>query len=82
MQAAAGLTTKVLAIGSWTAKAHPKRGPSMPFQARGALRLQLRGRIEHWFARSDGLGAVLQLNVSHPPKPTRCCNKYLWAKRG
>jgi hypothetical protein len=65
MKAAASLTTKVLAIGSWTAKATPEtRTPIMPFEARDTLRLQLRGKIDQWFAKSDGSGAVFLMNVT------------------
>lgn len=43
--AAAALTTKVLAIGSWTAKAKPEaRLPMMPSEARDTMRLQLAGK--------------------------------------
>jgi hypothetical protein len=67
MKAAAGLTTKVLAIGSWTAKATPDtRPPIMPAEARDTLRLQLGGKIDQWFAKSDGSGAVFLMNVTDP----------------
>ena len=65
MKAAKTLTTKVLAIGSWTAKATPEsRLPVMPFEARDTLRLQLLGKIDQWFAKSDGSGAVFLMNVT------------------
>jgi hypothetical protein len=65
MKGAAAITTKVLAIGSWTAKATPEaRAPVMPFEARDTLRLQLRGKIDQWFAKSDGSGAVFLMNVT------------------
>jgi len=67
MKAAAALTTKVLAIGSWTAKATPEtRPPIMPFEARDTLRLQLAGKIDQWFAKTDGSGAVFLMNVTDP----------------
>jgi hypothetical protein len=67
MAAAKVLTTKVLAIGSWTAKATPETRPAiMPFEARDTLRLQLAGKIDQWFAKSDGSGAVFLMNVSDP----------------
>jgi hypothetical protein len=67
MKAAKALTTKVLAIGSWTAKATPEtRPPIMPFEARDTLRLQLAGKIDQWFAKSDGSGAVFLMNVTEP----------------
>jgi hypothetical protein len=65
MQAARALTTKVLAIGSWTAKATPETRPAiMPFEARDTLRLQLEGKIDQWFAKTDGSGAVFLMNVT------------------
>jgi hypothetical protein len=67
MTAAKALTTKVLAIGSWTAKATPEtRPPIMPFEARDTLRLQLAGKIDQWFAKSDGSGAVFLMNTTDP----------------
>src|SRR5271156_3220177 len=65
MQAARALTTKVLAIGTWTAKATPETRPAiMPFEARDTLRLELAGKIDQWFAKSDGSGAVFLMNVT------------------
>jgi hypothetical protein len=67
MKAAQALTTKVLAIGNWTAKATPEtRPPVMPFEARDTLRLQLAGEIDQWFAKTDGSGAVFLMNVTDP----------------
>jgi hypothetical protein len=67
MKAAQTLTTKVLAIGSWTAKATPEtKPPIMPSEARDTLRLQLAGKIDQWFAKTDGSGAVFLMNVTDP----------------
>ena len=67
MKVAATLTTKVLAIGTWTAKATPEtRRPIMPFEARDTMRLMLKGKIDQWFAKSDGSGAVFMMNVTDP----------------
>jgi hypothetical protein len=67
MTAAKALTTKVLAIGSWTAKATPETRPAiMPSEARDTLRLQLAGKIDQWFAKSDGSGAVFLMNTTDP----------------
>ena len=72
MKAAAALTTKVLAIGSWTAKATPEaRLPIMPFEARDTLRPQLTGKIDEWFAKADGSGAVFLMNVTDPAEAHR-----------
>jgi hypothetical protein len=65
MKASAAITTKVLAIGTWTAKATPEtRPPIMPSEARDTLRLQLQGKIDQWFAKADGSGAVFLMNVT------------------
>lgn len=67
MTAAKVLTTKVLAVGSWTAKATPETRPAiMPSEARDTLRLMLAGKIDQWFAKSDGSGAVFLMNVTDP----------------
>jgi hypothetical protein len=67
MKAAQAITTKVLAIGSWTAKATPDERPAiMPFEARDTLRLQLAGKIGEWYAKTDGSGAVFMMNVTDP----------------
>jgi len=67
MAAAAKLTTKVLAIGTWTAKAKPEtRPPIMPSEARDTMRLMLAGKIDQWFAKIDGSGAVFLMNVTDP----------------
>ncbi|MGH6910540.1 MAG: hypothetical protein ACREE0_15065 [Phenylobacterium sp.] len=67
MKAAQTLTTKVLAIGSWTAKATPETRPAiMPSEARDTMRLMLAGKIDQWFAKIDGSGAVFLMNVTDP----------------
>jgi hypothetical protein len=67
MKAAQSLTTKVLAIGGWTAKATPEnRPPIMPSEARDTMRLMLAGKIDQWFAKTDGSGAVFLMNVTDP----------------
>jgi hypothetical protein len=67
MAAAKTLTTKVLAIGSWTAKATPESRPAiMPSEARDTMRLMLAGKIDQWFAKVDGSGAVFLMNVTTP----------------
>ena len=76
MKAAAALTTKVLAIGSWTAKATPEaRAPIMPFEARDTMRLQLTGKIDEWFAKSDGSGAVFLMDATDPAEAHRLLEK-------
>src|SRR5437879_2031060 len=67
MAAAKTLTTKVLAIGTWTAKATPEAiPPIMPSEAYDTMRLMLAGKIDQWFAKIDGSGAVFMMNVTDP----------------
>jgi hypothetical protein len=67
MAAAKTITTKVLAIGTWTAKATPETIPTvMPSEARDTMRLLLAGKIDQWYAKNDGSGAVFLMNVTDP----------------
>ena len=67
MKAAKTLTTKVLAIGTWTAKATPATiPPVMPSEAYDTMRLMLAGKIDQWFAKIDGSGAIFLMNVTDP----------------
>jgi hypothetical protein len=67
MAAAKIITMKVLAIGTWTAKATPETRPAiMPSEARDTMRLMLAGKIDQWFAKTDGSGAVFLMNVTDP----------------
>ena len=67
MAAAKAITMKVLAIGTWTAKATPETRPAiMPSEARDTMRLMLAGKIDQWFAKTDGSGAVFLMNVTDP----------------
>jgi hypothetical protein len=65
MAAAKTITLKVLAIGSWTAKATAEARPKiMPAEARDTMRLLLAGKIDQWYAKIDGSGAVFLMNVT------------------
>ncbi|WLB24191.1 hypothetical protein [Bradyrhizobium japonicum] len=67
MAAAKTITMKVLAIGTWTAKATPETRPAiMRSEARDTMRLMLAGKIDQWFAKTDGSGAVFLMNVTDP----------------
>ena len=67
MAAAKTLTTRVLAIGTWTGKATPETiPPIMPSEAYDTMRLMLAGKIDQWFAKIDGSGAVFLMNVTDP----------------
>jgi hypothetical protein len=59
--------TRCLALGRWTEKATPEtRISHFPAEARATLALQMSGKIDQWFARSDGQGAVFLMNTTDP----------------
>ena len=58
-------TTRMLAIGRLTeAGTSAARVPIMPSEVRETIRLHLTGKIDQWFAKSDGSGAVFLMNVT------------------
>ena len=68
-------TTKILAIGSVTAKGTPQAiAPVLPFEVRATVRNHLAGKIEQWFFQTEGYGVVF-IAVFDPialiPRPWR-----------
>jgi hypothetical protein len=60
-------TTKLLAIGSFTAKATPKVWkPFLPSEVRETVRLYLAGKIDQWYVKSDQSGVVFVMNLTDP----------------
>jgi hypothetical protein len=60
-------TTKLLAIGSFTAKATPSLSrPVLPSEVRETVRLYLSGKIDQWFIKQDQSGVVFIMNVTDP----------------
>jgi len=60
-------TTRLLAIGSFTAKATPEAKKSiLPAEVRDTVRLYLAGTIDQWFVKQDLSGVVFLLNVTDP----------------
>jgi hypothetical protein len=60
-------TTKLLAIGSFTAKATPDLwAPILPSEMRETARLYLAGKIDQWYVKPDQSGVVFILNVTDP----------------
>ncbi len=58
-------TSKVLAIGSVTAKGTPEAiAPVLPFEVRATVRNYLAGKIEQWFFQSEGYGVVFIMNCT------------------
>jgi hypothetical protein len=65
LAAAVGPTTKVLAIGSVTAKGTPEAiMPILPHEVRGTVRYHLAGKIEQWFFQTEGYGVVFIVNAA------------------
>lgn len=57
--------TKMLAIGTLTAKASPEAiGPIMKSEVPATVRLYLAGKIDQWYAKHDRTGVVFILNVT------------------
>ena len=64
LAAVVGPTTKILAIGSVTAKGTPEAiGPILPFEVRATVRNHLAGKIEQWFFQTEGYGVVFIVNA-------------------
>ena len=60
-------TTKLLAIGRFTAKATPSLSkPVLPSEVRETVRLYLNGKIDQWFIQQDQSGVVFILNLTDP----------------
>jgi hypothetical protein len=60
-------TTKLLAIGSFTAKATPSLSkPVLPSEVRETVRLYLNGKIDQWFIQQDQSGVVFIMNLTDP----------------
>ena len=58
-------TTKILAIGSVTAKGTPDAiAPVLPFEVRATVRNHLAGIIEQWFFQTEGYGVVFVMNAT------------------
>ena len=60
-------TTKLLAIGSFTAGATPEAWkPLVPAEMRQTALLYLSGKIDQWYVKPDQSGVVFVLNVTEP----------------
>lgn len=65
LAAVASPTTKILAIGSVTAKGTPEAiAPVLPFEVRATVRNHLEGKIDQWYFQTEGYGVVFILNVT------------------
>jgi hypothetical protein len=65
LAAVAAPTTKILAIGSVTAKGTPEAiAPILPLEVRATVRSYLAGKIEQWFFQAEGYGVVFIMNAT------------------
>jgi hypothetical protein len=83
---AAGLdvpTTKLLAIGTFTAKGTPdKWKPLLPAEVRDTVRLYLAGKIDQWYLKQDHSGVVFMMNVTDPKEALELLGKFPLGKAG
>ena len=60
-------TIKLLAIGTFTAKAQPDVWrPILPTEMRETARLYLAGKIDQWYVKQDQSGVVFIMNLTDP----------------
>jgi hypothetical protein len=69
-------TTKLLAIGSFTAKATPSVSKSiLPSEVRETVRLYLAGKIDQWYVKQDQSGVMSLMNVTDPKEAHELLDK-------
>jgi hypothetical protein len=69
-------TTKLLAIGSFTAKATPDVWkPVLPSEVRATVRLYLDGKIDQWYLKQDQSGVVFVMNLTDPQEARALLDK-------
>ncbi|MDI4234734.1 hypothetical protein OZ411_18175 [Bradyrhizobium sp. Arg237L] len=64
LAAVIGSTTKILAIGSITAKGTEAIASVRPHEVRATVRYYLAGKIERWFSRTEDRGVVFIVNAT------------------
>jgi hypothetical protein len=76
-------TTKVLAIGRFTAKGTPdKWKPLLPAEVRDTVRLYLAGKIDQWYLKQDQSGVVFMMNVTDPKEALELLGKFPFGQAG
>ncbi len=76
-------TTKLLAIGSFTAKGTPERWkPLLPSEVRDTVRLYLTGKIDQWYLKQDQSGVVFVMNVTDPKEALELLGKFPFGQAG
>jgi hypothetical protein len=76
-------TTKLLAIGTFTAKGTPdKWKPLLPAEVRDTVRLYLAGKIDQWYLRQDQTGVVFVMNLTDPKDALELLGKFPFGQAG
>lgn len=76
-------TTKLLAIGTFTAKGSPDRWkPLLPAEVRDTVRLYLAGKIDQWYLKQDQSGVVFMMNVTDPKEARELLGKFPFGQAG
>ncbi len=76
-------TTKILAIGDFTAKGTPDRWkPLLLAEVRYTVRLYLAGKIDQWYLKQDHTGVVFLMNVSDPKEALALLAKFPFGQAG
>ncbi len=76
-------TTKLLAIGTFTAKGTPDQWkPLLPSEVRDTVRLYLAGKIDQWYLKQDQTGVVFMMNVTDPKEALELLGKFPFGQAG
>ena len=76
-------TTKLLAIGTFTAKGSPDRWkPLLSAEVRDTVRLYLAGKIDQWYLKQDQSGVVFMMNVTDPKEALELLGKFPFGQAG
>ena len=69
-------TTKILAIGNFTARATPKLWMLiLPLEVRATVHLYLDGKIDQWYIKQDHSGVVFVMNLTDPQEALAVLDK-------
>jgi hypothetical protein len=76
-------TTKLLAIGTFTAKGTPERWkPLLHAEVRDTVRLYLTGKIDQWYLKQDQSGVVFVMSVTDPKEALELLGKFPFGQAG
>jgi hypothetical protein len=76
-------TTKMLAIGTFTAKGSPSQWkPLLRAEVRDTVRLYLTGKIEQWYLKPDQSGVVFIINTTDPKEALDLLGRFPFGQAG